>query len=160
MISNENKISLSNVKFKGCISKILPYLIFTICLLFCYSFDLKYNDNTSLVNDKLIDVCSIFFGVFIGCLYLFEKFKNNLTYNRFLIFSKRLLYLSIIIISYSFVIMLINDKIPSSSSFLILEKKIIVNFQSLFFSIYISLFSVTVFNIWRFISIILIILKK
>jgi hypothetical protein len=118
-----------------------------------------YKDNTALVNDKLIDVSSIFFGVFLGCLYLFERFKNNETYQEFLRFCKRLLYLNIIIITLSFIVILVNDKVPESKNIILGKHTYDFRLKSLFFSFYIALFAITLFNIWRFVKLILIILK-
>lgn len=160
MISQENLQAIQKLKFTKRVNILLQIFIFIISLFFSYKFNLTYSDQTSLVNDKLIDVSSIFFGIFLGCLYLFEKFKNNDTYNEFLFFCKILLCLNIIIIALSFIIILTNDLIPISKQFDIGQIKFTIKLQTLFFSFYISLFALTLFNIWRFIKIILIILKS
>ncbi len=137
--------------------QLLPFLMFFMIFIISYKFNFKYGNDNNLFNDKLIDVCSIFFGVFIGCLYLFEKFKSDTTYKQFLFFSKILLYQNIVIIALSFIIILINDILPDKIS---LSKNIIVNGKTFIFSIYIALFSVTLYNIFKFIRIILKILKS
>ena len=133
-----------------------PYIVFFTVFSLSYYLKFEYNSETNLFNDKLIDVSSIFFGVFIGCLYLFEKFKNNKTYLEFLKFCKTLLYQNVIIIIFSFLIILINDKLEYCID--------IKNFQfypkSFCFSIYVALFAVTLLNIIRFIKIILKILSS
>lgn len=159
MISKKNLKEIQDSKFSKLITKLAHWFIFVITLLICYKLDFVYNQNTALVNDKLVDVSSIFFGVFLGCLYLFERFKNNETYQEFLKFCKRLLYLNILIITLSFIVILVNDKVPELKIIILWENIYEIRFKSFFFSVYISLFAVTLFNIWRFVKIILIILK-
>ena len=108
MISAKNIQAIQNLKFKKYFDIFFQYSIPITCLILSYNLDLTFTNDTSLVNDKLIDVSSIFFGIFLGCLYLFNRFKNNETYQEFLKFCKRLLYLNLIIIAYSFIIILIN----------------------------------------------------
>lgn len=159
MISKKNLQNIQNLKMKKKVRIIIPYIIFFSCLITCYILNLIYDNNSSLVNDKLIDVSSIFFGVFLGCLYLFEKFKNNKTYQEFLKFCKRLLYMNIFIIAYSFIIILINDLIPEFKSFCIFEIDIIIKLKALLFSLYLSFFGLTLYNMYRFLKIVLIILE-
>lgn len=159
MISKNNLKAIQDSKFNKIITKFISGFIFVITLIFCYKLNFVYEENTALVNDKLIDVSSIFFGVFLGCLYLFERFKNNETYQEFLRFCKRLLYLNIIIITLSFIVILVNDKVPESKNIILGKHTYYVRLKSLFFSFYIALFAITLFNIWRFVKIILIILK-
>jgi hypothetical protein len=134
-----------------------PFVIFLVIFIISYKLDFKYSENTNLFNDKLIDVCSIFFGIFIGCLYLFEKFKSNSTYKDFLRFCRILLYQNIIIIALSFVIILVNDILPENFK---ITKDFFVKTRPFVFSVYIGLFSVTLYNIFKFIRIILKILKS
>lgn len=160
---NHNEIRKSKIK-KGLYSSI-DYVIFIISFWASYFLSFSYNDDTSLFNDKLIDVCSIFFGVFIGCMYLFEKFKNDKTHTEFMKFSKKLLYLNLIIIAFSFVIILINPILPDINKLrYILFSYVPVNLdfkpKVLMFSIYVALFTITIYNVFRFIKIILIILKS
>lgn len=159
MISKNHLNTIQKSKIKKTTSFVLQCVIFIITFVLSYKLNLIYNQNTALVNDKLIDVSSIFFGIFLGCLYLFERFKNNDTYPDFLRFCKQLLLLNIIIIALSFIIILLNDSIPISKT--IKFEKVIyqIRLKSLLFSFYISLFAITLFNIWRFVKIILIILK-
>lgn len=159
MISKNNLKVIQNSKFRKIITKLIHGFIFVITLIICYKLNFVYQNNTELVNDKLIDVSSIFFGVFLGCLYLFERFKNNETYQEFLRFCKRLLYLNILIITLSFIVILVNDKVPESKNLILGKHTYDVRLKSLFFSFYIGLFAITLFNIWRFVKIILIILK-
>lgn len=165
MISNDNLNKIEKSNFKAKLYFSIDYIVFLILLIISYLLSFSYNEDTSLFNDKLIDVCSIFFGVFIGCMYLFEKFKNNETHKDFLKFSKKILYLNLIIIAFSFIIILVNPILPSNSklSYIIFTYfPINLNFKPkvFMFSIYIALFAVTIYNIFRFIKIILIILKS
>ena len=165
MISDDNlnKIEKSNLKRKLHFS--IDFIVFLILFIVSYLLGFSYNEDTSLFNDKLIDVCSIFFGVFIGCMYLFEKFKNNETHKEFLKFSKKILYLNLIIIAFSFIIILVNPILPDickQSYILFSYVPTNLNFKPkvLMFSIYVALFAVTIYNIFRFIKIILTILKS
>lgn len=160
MISEEHKKDIQRKKLKVFVLKILPYIVFLGVFILSYYFHFEYNESLELFNDKLIDVSSIFFGVFIGCLYLFEKFKNNITYNTFLKFCKILLYQNIVLIVYSFLIMLINDKIMEEYMIKIRTIYFKIYPQVILFSIYIAFFSVVIINIVRFISIILKILRN
>jgi len=160
MISNNHLKEIEKLKIKKITYFFLECLLFIITLISCYQLNLEYNEDTALVNDKLIDVSSIFFGIFLGCLYLFERFKSNSTYQYFLVFCKRLLILNIIIIAFSFIVILLNKSIPDSKSITIGNEIFQIKIKSLFFSLYVSLFAITLFNIWRFIKIILIILKS
>lgn len=157
MIDNKYlKIISKNRKHKIW-QQILPFVIFAVTFVSSYKLDFKYNQNTNLFNDKLIDVCSIFFGIFIGCLYLFEKFKTDSTYKDFLKFCKILLYQNLIIIALSFIIILINEILPEN---LKITKEFYLRTKSFAFSVYIGLFCVTLYNIFKFIRIILKILKS
>lgn len=165
MISADNHKEIRKSQIKKRLYFLIDYVIFTIS--FCVSnlFNFSYNNDTSLFNDKLIDVCSIFFGVFIGCMYLFEKFKNDETHAEFIRFSKKLLYLNLIIIAFSFVIILVNPILPDMNKLeynLFFYVPINLNFNPkvCMFSFYVALFLVTIYNIFRFIKIILIILKS
>lgn len=160
MISKKNIDTIQSLKLAKFVNTFMQYFIFTLCLIVSYQLDFKFSDKTELVNDKLIDVSSIFFGIFLGCLFLFERFKNNETYDDFLKFCRLLLFLNIIIIALSFIIILANDKIPITESYIIGQMEFSIKFQTLLFSFYISLFAVTIYNLWKFIKIILIILKS
>jgi hypothetical protein len=159
MISNENLYAIQKQKFLKFLNNLIPFTIFVFCFLSSYSLNITYAENTQLVNDKLIDVSSIFFGVFIGCLYLFEKFKNENTFKRFLDFCKRLLYLNVIIITMSFVVILTDQYIPELIEYNKFGYLITVKWPALIFALYISIFGITLYNIWRFIKIMLIVLK-
>lgn len=165
MISDDNLKKIEKSKFKRKLHFFIDYIVFLILLIVSYLLSFSYSEDTSLFNDKLIDVCSIFFGVFIGCLYLFEKFKKNETHKEFLKFSKKILYLNLIIIAFSFIIILINPILPDVkklSYILFLYGSINLELKPkiLMFSIYVALFAVTIYNIFRFIKIILIILRS
>lgn len=160
MISKKNLLTIKNLKQKKSFNLLLQIMIFCVCLFFSYFFKIEYDENTLLVNDKLIDVSSIFFGIFLGSLYLFEKFKTNEVYQEFLIFCKRLLFLNIAIIAYSFIIILVNQKLPINYIISIGDNQYFLKIRVLFFSFYVSTFALTLFNIWKFVKIILIILKK
>lgn len=155
MIDEKHKNEIRTLKNRKIFFKVLPYFVFLSIFIISYFTGFEYNQNTNLFNDKLIDVSSIFFGVFIGCLYLFEKFKPNKTYSEFLKFCKILLYQNIVLIIYSFLIILINDKLKPT----IFIKEYEFYPRILLFSFYIALFSVTLLNITRFIKIILKILS-
>lgn len=159
MISEQNlkaiKPSRTSIFFK----KFSSFLIFIISLILFYEFGFTYSEKTQLINDKLIDVSSIFFGVFLGCLYLFEKFKTESTYQDFMRFCKKLLYLNVIIIALSFIVILIGETIPEVQIVSINKHVFEIKLRVLLFSIYLSLFTVTLYQIWRFIKMILIILR-
>lgn len=159
MISEKHKKDIQRKKIKVFVFKKLPYIVFWGVFTLSYYFHFEYKDDLGLFNDKLIDVSSIFFGIFIGCLYLFEKFKNNNTYSEFLKFCRILLYQNVVIIVYSFLIMLINDKIMEEYMIKIRTIDFKIYPKVILFSMYIALFSVVIINIIRFISIILKILK-
>jgi len=158
MISEENISRINIYRNRAFIRKILPYSIFLLSFSISYYFNFTYSDDTSLFNDKLIDVSSIFFGVFIGCLYLFEKFRSNSTYTEFLKFCKILLYQNLIIIVLSFIIILINEKLPDEK--ILIYKHLFIDIKSFIFSLYIAFFSSTIYNVVIFINIILKLLKS
>lgn len=151
MIDEKEIQKIRALKNKKLFFSILPYAVFVSVFIISYFLKFEYNQDTNLFNDKLIDVSSIFFGVFIGCLYLFEKFKNNKTYLEFLKFCRILLYQNVTIIIFSFLIILINDKLE----YCIDIKNFIFYPKSFFFSLYVALFGVTILNLIRFIKIIL-----
>lgn len=155
MISEEKINNIKKDKIKKKLISLIDYVIFIFLLFVSYNLNFQFNNDTTLFNDKLIDVCSIFFGVFIGSIFLFEKFKTSNSYSEFLKFSKNLLYLNLLIIVYSFVIILVNPILLDNSNVLIKFKP-----KVLIFSIYISIFGVVVYKIYRFIKIILVILKS
>ena len=158
MISDENIRRTKGSCYKWLII-LLDYIFFLVTFILSFIFNFKYSEDTSLFNDKLIDLCSIFFGVFIGCLYLFERFKSNATYTAFLRFCKHLLYLNVFVIAYSFIIILVNplllEKYEVSTTIFIIDIKPKV----LLFSLYVSTFSIIIYRIMRFINMILIILR-
>ncbi len=149
---------MNRYRTRAFVKKLLPYSIFLLFFLISYLLGFKYSNETNLFNDKLIDVCSIFFGVFIGCLYLFEKFRSGSTYREFLKFCKILLYQNLIIIVFSFIIILINEELPNNKK--LLFNFFYIDFKSLIFSIYVALFSSTIYNIFVFINIMLKLLKS
>lgn len=156
MIAEQHKNEIRKLRNRRKISVVIPYIIFIFIFLTSYYFRFEYSEKTDLFNDKVIDVSAIFFGVFIGSLYLFEKFKNNKTYKDFLRFCKIILLQNIIIIGLSFLIILINEKLVISiliSDFMIYPKSII-------FSFYVAFCSTTLLNIVRFIKIVLKILES
>lgn len=117
MIAEQHKNEIRKLRDRKNISLVIPYIIFIFIFSISYYFKFEYSDKTDLFNDKVIDVSAIFFGVFIGSLYLFEKFKNNKTYKDFLRFCKIILLQNIIIIGLSFLIILINENIVISILF-------------------------------------------
>lgn len=151
MIDEKHIIEIKKLNRKSFIYSLFPYVLFILFFSISYYLELEYSDATNLFNDKLIDVCSIFFGIFVGCLYLFGKFKTEKTYSEFLKFCKILLYLNIIVIILSFIIILINDKLPITIS----SKYFSIKMKSVLFSFYIGIFAVTLYYIIRFINIIL-----
>lgn len=157
MLDQRHINNIEESRLKAFYKRLFPYFVFIMIFTISYYFKFKYSESTNLFNDKLIDVCSIFFGIFIGCLYLFEKFRSNQTYSDFLKFCKILLYQNIIAIGLSFVIILVNDHI-SLKNYLVFS--VIIDFRSLLFSFYIALFATILYNIMVFIKIILIILKS
>lgn len=154
MISEKNTKRIEYINLERTIRNVIPYLIFFISFFISYFLDVEYNNDTSLFNDKLIDVCSIFFAVFIGSIYIFKRLNES--YEDFLKFSKSLLIQNLFIIFLSLLIILFNDKLPNEINLkehLILKPKIII------FSIYISIFNIILWNIYRFIIMINNILK-
>lgn len=164
MISHENEKKIDKSKENKFWLKSLPLIISTISFFISIYLQFKLNDDTALFVDKIIDLCSIFFGVFIGCLYLFEKFKSieTETYNLFLKFCKTSISLNIILISLSFVLIVFNpifsDKIFYSSDFLyFITFK--YSLKTIAFSIYFGVFSVSIYYLIRLLKIIFILLK-
>ena len=159
MISERNSREIDRARNKIWLKLVEP-VIFICTISVSYIYDFQYNDDTSLFNDKLIDVCSIFIGIFIGCLYLFDRFKNSQIYQDFLTFCRILLYLNITIIAYSFIIILVNpiltESYKISNSHFVFNLKLKV----LLFSVYIALFNVVIYRMIRFINMVLIILKS
>lgn len=156
MIDKKHIKEISALRNRKIFFNVIPCAVFILTFLISYILKFEYNQETALFNDKLIDVCSIFFGIFIGCLYLFEKFKKNNTYSEFLKFCKILLYQNVLIIIFSFLIILINDKLVNT----VLIKKYSFFPRVFCFSFYIALFAVTLLNVIRFINIIFKILSS
>lgn len=154
MISNENIKEIDKLTSQKNKGILIQLFVFVFSFIISYYFDIKYDENTSLFNDKLIDVCSIFFGVFIGSIYLFKKLKDS--YEDFIKFSKTLLIQNLVLIFLSFFIILYSDKFPDSIS---IYENHSLKPKVLLFSIYIGLFSLTLWNIKRFISMITKMLK-
>jgi hypothetical protein len=159
MISERNLRAATTAKNQIWRRLIEPF-IFIITFIISYGFSFNYNNDTSLFNDKLIDVCSIFIGIFVGCLFLFERFKNSQTYRDFLKFCKNLLYLNLLIIAYSFIIILTNPTTPHLFAVIIVNQTLNLKIKVLIFSIYISIFTIVIYRMVRFINMILIILKS
>jgi len=158
MISDENIQQTQGRKYKILI-QFADYILFLFSFILCFSFNFYYSEDTSLFNDKLIDVCSIFFGIFIGCLYLFDRFRPNDTYTAFLKFCRHLLYINLAIIAYSFIIILVNPLLADKYEVVIKNEIFDIKPKVLLFSPYVSLFSVVIYRIVRFINMILIILR-
>ncbi len=156
MIDEKHIREINTLNKRKLFMSVIPYIIFAAVIIISYCLRFEYSEETSLFNDKLIDVSSIFFGIFIGCLYLFEKFKNNNTYSDFLKFCKKLLFQNLILIAFSFLIILINNRIKCEYIY----NEYIIYPRTLLFSSYIALFAVTLFNMLRFIRIILKILAS
>ncbi|CAD7815943.1 hypothetical protein CHRY9390_03069 [Chryseobacterium aquaeductus] len=157
MIHESHINNIERYRRRALVKRAIPYFVFILTFLLAYYLKFKYSESTNLFNDKLIDVCSIFFGIFIGCLYLFEKFRSNETYSEFLKFCKILLYQNLIVIAFSFIIILTNDNIPKE------EIKILncmFDIRALVFSLYVALFAVVLQRIFIFIKIILKVLRS
>lgn len=159
MISDQNRQEISSARQRKHLNLIFQVLMFICSFSISYYCDFHYNDSTQLFNDKLIDVCSIFFGIFIGCLYLFDRFRPNHTYNDFLKFCRHLLYFNVVIIAYSFVIILVNPSLEEKLIFSIKNVDFDLKPQVFLFSVYIALFTIVIYRMIRFINMILIILK-
>ncbi len=150
MISSKHIKEINKAKLNKNIERILPIIIFIVTFVVSYIFKVDYNENTSLFIDKLIDVSSIFFGVFIGSAYLFSKIKES--YKEFLNFCKNLLFQNLSLIFLSFFIILFSDKIPNQ---ILLFKDYLLNLKVFVFSIYIAFFNLVLWNIYRFIKILM-----
>jgi NAD/NADP transhydrogenase beta subunit len=147
MISGKNKKEITDLTFEKRLGTLIQVIIFIVAFSTTYYFDLKYDENTNLFNDKLVDVCSIFFGVFIGSIYLFKKLKDS--YEDFIKFSKKLLVQNLAIIFMSFFVMLYSDELPIDINlfdYLTIKPRVIL------FSIYVGFFCLTLWNIKRFIT--------
>ena len=83
MISDEKINNIKKDKIKKILILTIDYIIFSVLFFISYKFEFQFNEDKTLFNDKLIDVCSIFFGVFVGCIFLFEKFKRSFYLNVF-----------------------------------------------------------------------------
>lgn len=155
MISDDNKQRISKLKRDKIESILIQLFIFISTFIVSYLFEVQYNNDTNLFNDKLIDVCSIFFGVFIGSIYLFKKIEKS--YEDFIRFCKALLINNLIIIFFSFFIILYNDKFPDNITLYedyVLKPKVAV------FSLYVAYFSLVLWDIKRFINMIVKILMN
>lgn len=155
MISGENIKEISSLTFEKRLGVLIQLIIFIIAFFATYYFDLKYDENTNLFNDKLVDVCSIFFGVFIGSIYLFKKLKDS--YEDFIKFSKKLLVQNLVIIFLSFFVMLFSDKLPVEINlfdYLTIKPRVIL------FAFYVGFFCLTLWNIKRFITMVTKMLKE
>lgn len=153
MISNDNKQKINSLKEDKICSILIQVFIFIFII--SYLLDIHYNNDTNLFNDKLIDVCSIFFGIFIGSIYLFKKIEKS--YEDFIRFCKTLLINNLIVIFLSFFIILYNDKFPDNITLYgdyILKPKVAI------FSFYVAYFSLVLWDIKRFINMIAKILKN
>lgn len=155
MIAGENTKEISNLAFEKRLGVLIQVIIFLLAFFTTYYFDLKYDESTNLFNDKLVDICSIFFGVFIGSIYLFKKLKDS--YKDFIKFSKKLLVQNLAIIFLSFFVMLYSDKLPVEINlfdYLTLKPRVIL------FALYVGFFCLTLWNIKRFITMVTKMLKE
>jgi hypothetical protein len=162
MISDENIEQINKSKENKFFLDALPFIILLLSFFISIYFQFKLNDDTALFVDKIIDFSSIFFGVFIGCLYLFDKFKSNNTYNSFLRFCKTSIFLNIILITLSFILIVINpllsdDEICSYDFLYFIRFG--YSIKTILFSLYFSVFATSIYYLIRFLRIIFILLK-
>jgi len=163
MISKQHINEIKNIKQKKNIKNLIPVMIFLICFVLSIRLEITYSSETSLINDKLIDVCSIFFGIFIGSIYLFNKFKNQDTYNKFLGFCKILISLNLLIISMSFIIIVLHESIENYNGIILIFEEYLslkTSLNNLIYSFYLGLFGVTINYIYRYLAAINIILQN
>ncbi|RXG25674.1 hypothetical protein DSM02_841 [Leeuwenhoekiella polynyae] len=146
MISDDNKRAIRNRSIERIGGFLIRCLILILTFALSYLFDITYNEDTSLFIDKVIDVCSIFFGVFVGSIYLFKKLKES--YKDFIRFSKSLLIQNLLLIFLSFFIIIYNDKFPSD---IVICEDWILKPKVILFSGYVSFFTLSLWNIVRFI---------
>lgn len=162
MISDENIEQIINSKVNKFLLDSFPFIILLVSFFISIYFQFKLNEDTALFVDKIIDLSSIFFGVFIGCLYLFDKFKSNDTYNSFLRFCKTSIFLNVILITLSFILIVINpllsDDVICSYDFLFFIR-FSYTIKTILFSLYFSVFSSSIYYLIRFLRIIFILLK-
>lgn len=137
---------------KICVEYILPIGIFIISFLLCFKFQLEYDSEKEIILDKIIDVCSIFFGVFVGALFLFERLKNKSTLNHLKKFSFYLISFNLLIIIFSFIIMNFNKH------FIIDFCSIYIDISVIIYCVYIALFNLCIFYIFRFIRMIMLLI--
>ena len=146
MISHENIREIRSRTIERTGGLVMRFLILILTFILSYLFDITYNEDTSLFIDKVIDVCSIFFGVFVGSIYLFKKLKES--YKDFIKFSKSLLIQNLVLIFLSFFIIIYNDKLPSH---ILVCEDWILKPKVILFSGYVSFFTLGLWNIVRFI---------
>ncbi len=136
---------------KKIIELVIPFLIVIGTLTISLILQLKFEDNKELVLDKAIDVCSIFFGIFIGALFLFERLKNKSTLADLKKFSYYLLIGNLFIIFFSFIIINYNESLNYAFNL----KSYNVELQSIIYSVYLTLFNLCIYYIFRFIKMII-----
>lgn len=161
MISDENIKEIKKSKLNKFMLDTIPFFIVIVSFFISIYFQFKLDNDTALFVDKIIDLSSIFFGVFIGCLYLFEKFKFSDAYKAFMKFCKKSIYLNILLIVFSFLLIVVNplfsEDIICSFNFLNLLT-FDFYYKSILFSMYFSVFTVSVYYLVRFLRIIFILL--
>ncbi|OAZ05355.1 hypothetical protein FLB_02440 [Flavobacterium succinicans] len=142
---------------------LISVLILFSTFLFFYLLRIDFNSSTALFNDKLIDCCAIFFGVFFACLGLFEKFKTRKSYFKFIFFVKRLIYLNLLMIILSLSIIILKDinfLHKGSEVFDAIHDFFPVNYHRVLFSFYISLYVISIQQIIYFIRVILTLISE
>ncbi|WP_158210445.1 hypothetical protein [Myroides phaeus] len=159
MISEENIKEIKRIKFRKRKDSIIPWLVCVISFIINYSLEVTYSDKVNLFNDKLIDVSALFFGVFVGSLYLFDKFSDRPFYNSLIKFSKKLIALNIIVIVMSFIFVLYNESFLKIISFTILKKEFSLNLSLVLFSLYVSISTITMYYICKYIQILFLLIK-
>ncbi|MDM1384523.1 hypothetical protein HX024_17835 [Myroides marinus] len=158
MISDDNIKELDRIKLKRRIDITTPWVICILSFILNYCLGIKYDENINLFNDKLIDVSALFFGVFVGSLYLFDKFNDRPFYSNLIKFSKKLIALNILIIIMSFIIILYNESFSTVLSLPIKGKIYNIDTSLVLFSLYVSISAVTVYFMVRYIKVLFLLL--
>lgn len=142
---------------------LISLLILFFSFLFFYLLRIDFDSSTALFNDKLIDCCAIFFGVFFACLGLFEKFKTRKSYFKFIFFVKRLIYLNLLMILLSLSIILLKDINffhTGNEIYDAIHDFFPVNYHRALFSFYISLYIISIQQIINFNRVILTLISE
>lgn len=152
---NQNRKYKQNARIKS----LVPWLIFIFSFIINYYLEVDYSGEIQLFNDKIIDVSALFFGVFVGSLYLFDKFNERVFYSNLIKFSKKLIILNVILIILSFLIILYHQSFSIKGVIVLGANIISLNYSLIVFSIYVSTSAVTIYFMMEYIKVLFLLIN-